>query len=478
MFAKLSLDQMKILIPFFFIILFLIGQIAVPGCANMIPPEGGLRDTLPPKLLKATPADSSRNFNDNRLNFVFDEFVDLNNVQQNLLISPIPKVFPVVEYKLRTITVKLKDSLEANTTYTFNFANAIKDVNEGNLLKDLVYVFSTGPSLDSLTISGNVILAENGKIDTTLVVILHKNGADSAVQREKPRYATRLNSTGGFTFKNLPPGKFFIYALKDEGGSYLYQPGKQLFAFADSAVIAGSSKPVTLYAYSEAEPTLPQQQPARNNNRTSGNVENRLRPVPNTLSGPLDLFENFKLSFEQPLKTLDTSLVKLTADTMFTPVTGQHITLDSTKKKIIISNKWKENTRYNVILDKNFAEDTSGNKLLKTDTLVFITKKLSDYGSLKLRFRNLDLSTNPVLLIMQGENIIKSVSLTGPEVSIPLMNAGSYELRILQDRNKNGKWDPGDFFGKHLQPEIVKPVTSRPNITIKANWDNDFDIQL
>src|SRR4051812_43805798 len=118
-----------------FISIILISAICGPGCANMIPPEGGLRDTLPPKLLKATPADSSRNFNDDRLNFVFDEFVDLNNVQQNLLISPIPKVFPVVEYKLRTITVKL-DSLEPNTTYTFNFANAIKDVNEGNLLKD------------------------------------------------------------------------------------------------------------------------------------------------------------------------------------------------------------------------------------------------------------------------------------------------------------------------------------------------------
>ena len=83
-----------------------------------------------------------------------------------------------------------------------------------------------------------------------------------------------------------------------------------------------------------------------------------------------------------------------------------------------------------------------------------------------------------MLLFVQNENIIRSEPLNGADISFPLFLPGDYELRILYDRNKNGKWDPGQFFGKHLQPEIVSPITSRPRVTIKANWQNEFDIQL
>ena len=445
----------------------------LPGCANMLPPEGGLRDTLPPLLVKATPAYSATNFKGQRLVFVFDEFVDVNNVQQNLLITPLPQAFPDVNNKLRTITVKFRDTLEANTTYTLNFTNAIKDINEGNTVKNLTYVFSTGPALDSLTLRGKVILAETGKIDSTLIVILHKNPKDSVVVSEKPRYVTGLNATGEFSFKNLPAGKFYIYALKNEGGSYRYQSAKQLFAFADSGVTAGSSTPITLYAYAEADKPII----TINTNPTKRvrNEVERLRPVPNTLTGSLDLYDDFTLSFDQPLKDLDTSLVQLTADTVFTPIKGYRILLDSLRKKISIRYNWQQDTKYNLILDKNFAADTLGRKLLKTDTIVFKTKKLSDYGSLRIRFKNLDLSKNPVLQILQNDNIVKSVVLTGNIADIPLINPATYELRILYDRNKNGKWDPGEFFGKHLQPEIAKPIGR--TVTVKVNWDNEFDIE-
>src|ERR1051325_9968886 len=97
----------------------------LPGCANILPPEGGFRDSLPPELLKATPADSSKNFKGNTITMTFDEFIQLDNYVQNLIISPMPKNFPGVESRLRTLTVKFKDSLEPNTTYTLNFGNTI-----------------------------------------------------------------------------------------------------------------------------------------------------------------------------------------------------------------------------------------------------------------------------------------------------------------------------------------------------------------
>src|SRR5204863_1873126 len=130
---------------------------------------------------------------------------------------------------------------------------------------------------------------------------------------------------------------------------------------------------------------------------------------------------------------------------------------------------WKENTLYHVILEKNFAVDTLARGLLKADTITFKTKKLSDYGSLKIRFKNLDQSINPVLLFVQNDQVAKSIPLTSAALNEPIFPPGEYQLRVLHDRNKNGKWDTGQFFGQHLQPEIVKPVTSRARLTVKPN---------
>src|SRR5215212_6799365 len=180
------------------------------GCANIIPPEGGPKDTLPPVLVSATPHDSTRNFNSHRIVLQFDEYIDLQDVQNNLLFTPTFETNPIIEAKLRTITVRLKDSLDKNTTYTFDFGNAIQDINESNVLRNFVYRFSTGPYIDSLTLRGHVVLAETGKVDTTLTVILHNTLDDSAVVKNRPRYVARVNSNGNFTFHNLPADTFAI----------------------------------------------------------------------------------------------------------------------------------------------------------------------------------------------------------------------------------------------------------------------------
>ena len=125
----------------FLLIILSISKITVltSGCANIIPPAGGPKDSLPPVLEKANPGDSTRNFTGNKITFSFNEFVELQNAQQSLIISPVPKTFPVVEYKLNTVTVKMKDTLENNTTYSLNFGDAIKDFTEGQkILSGLV----------------------------------------------------------------------------------------------------------------------------------------------------------------------------------------------------------------------------------------------------------------------------------------------------------------------------------------------------
>src|SRR5204863_9514315 len=171
----------------------------------------------------------------------------LNNLQDNLIVSPVPDIQTIVEEQLRTITVRIKDTLQPNTTYSLNFGRAIRDIKEGNELKNFTYVFTTGNYFDSLQLAGKVILAETGKADSTLIVMLHKNLDDSAVAKDRPRYFTRLDNKGNFQFKNLPAGRFAIYALKDEGGMKKYSSKKQLFAFADQPMnITRSNPPVTL----------------------------------------------------------------------------------------------------------------------------------------------------------------------------------------------------------------------------------------
>ena len=134
------------------ILINVISVISGPGCANIIPPDGGFKDSIPPLLLKASPPDSSSNFSEKKITLTFDEYIQLQNPNQELIMSPVPKEEPAIESKLRTLTIRLKDSLEANTTYTLNFGNAIRDINEGNIARNFTYIFSTGRTFDSLTL--------------------------------------------------------------------------------------------------------------------------------------------------------------------------------------------------------------------------------------------------------------------------------------------------------------------------------------
>lgn len=468
---------MKRILLFSFLVL-LVSQITVlnSGCANIIPPQGGPKDSIPPQLIKATPGDSARNFTGNKISFSFNEFIDVQNVQENLRLSPVPKINPIIEFKLNTMTVKLKDSLDANTTYTLNFREAIKDFTEGNILKGFTYVFSTGPYLDSMEVTGKVIMAETGKADSTLIVMLHTSADDSVVVKDKPRYVTQLDNKGNFVFKNLPAKTFYLYALKDEGGTYRYYSDKTIFAFASKPINTQlKNDSITLYAYAAQPAQQSATAPATGKNKPD--KDTRLKYQTSLTGDQLDLLSNFSMTFDTPLKTFNSSKIKLTSDTTFIPVTGYKFEKDSLNKKIQLVNAWKENTVYNLIMEKDFAEDSFGKKLLKTDTLTFKTKKLADYGSLKLRFRNLDTTKHPVLFFVLNDGVVKThVFGNSTDFSQAIFLPGEYELRILFDENKNGKWDPGEFFGKHKQPEIVKPLERK--ITVKAGGQNEFDLSL
>ena len=447
------------------------------GCANIIPPTGGPRDSLPPLLTGVTPKDSSENFNAKKVTFYFNEFVVVDNVQENLLVSPVPKQEPLVEYKLKTVTIKIKDTLEENTTYTYDFGNAIRDNNEGNILKNFTYVFSTGTHIDSLDLSGRVLIAQTGMPDSTLIVMLHRKGDDSAVIKEKPRFIAKLDSAGRFHFRHLPAGEFYLYALKDEGGQKKYLTRKQQFAFADKPVNTAADNPgIILYAYLEKDddkrppPPKPVVKPDKEKEK-----DKRLKFVLNLESNQQDILGQLVFTFNDPLKNFDSAKVQFT-DEAFTPVSNYRLEKDTTNKKLTLFYKWPENTAFNLIVDKDFAEDSSGRKIPRTDTLRFRTMKESDYGTVNIRFNNLDLTKKPVLQLLQQDVVKDSARLTARDFKIKLMKPGEYDIRVLLDENGNGTWDTGEFFGKRRQPEKVIAVKRKLNV--KANWDNDNTIDL
>lgn len=463
---------------FFFIVLAvaLIGSvIGGTGCANIIPPAGGPRDSLPPALLNAAPRDSQVNFRGNRIVMEFDEYIDAQNTQ-SVLMTPFPLNPPRIEAKLRTLTITLKDTLEPNTTYTINFGEAIKDVNEGNVLRNFDYTFSTGPALDSLTFRGNFVVAETGRIDTNMVAVLYRNLDDSAIIKDRPRYLARLDRNGAFQFNNLPPGSFALYGFGDVN-SRSYPGPNQLFAFADSPIVVRSgATPVTLYAFRATTTTAPAMPGGTTpGGRIRGGAENRLTFSTNISNNTLDQLGNLELTFEQPLRTFDSTGLRLTQDSLFTPVAAR-ASLDTSRRRVTVATTWKEGTQYQLILDPRFAEDSSGRKLTRADTVSFTLRPTAEYGSVNIRLRNLDLGQKPVLQFVLNGAVVQSVPIPSGTFSQALFLPGDYELRILYDRNGNGKWDPGQFFGVKRQPELVKPIDRRVNV--KPNWDNEFEIAL
>lgn len=466
----------SIFIPVFSLLILMSIWSSQSGCANASPPVGGPRDSLPPVLMAARPANISTNFTGKKIILQFNEYVQLQDVTKNLLVTPTPKINPTVEGRLRTVTITLKDTLEPNTTYTIDFGDAIRDVNESNPMRNFSYTFSTGAYIDSLTLSGKVILAENGKTDSTLVAMLYTNGDDSTAYKERARYVTRLDKEGRFQFRNLPDQTFYLYVLKDESGLRRYLNRTQLFGFASKPVKPSSSPEAgTIYAYAEKEP--PKKTTATR--ATAGRnavADKRLRLESNLQSGEQDLLKNLEFSFKSaPLKFLDSSKVQF-VDENKQPIRNYTFQLDSTRTRITLKHEWKENSLYYLIVDKEFAEDTAGRKPVKNDTLMFRTRKESSYGLIRLRFPNLDLTKNPVLLFVQNDEIVYSHVFTTKAFTAKLFQPGEYELRVLYDTNKNKQWDPGNFFGERRQPEIVVPVNRK--LTVKANWDNEVDINL
>ena len=207
------------------------------SCANRgIGPQGGPKDTIPPRMVKEQPLNQSVNFHGKKIEITFNEYLQLDNIQQNLLVSPPQQVSPIVKAIGKKVTVEMQEDLIDSTTYTLDFGNAICDYTEKNPMRGYVFAFSTGDRIDSMEVYGRVANAEDLNPVSGLMVGLQANLHDSAFSTLPFTRVARSDSLGEFGIQNLRNGVYRLYALQDQSRDFLYQPGEGL-AFSDSLVI-------------------------------------------------------------------------------------------------------------------------------------------------------------------------------------------------------------------------------------------------
>lgn len=213
------------------------------NCANRGTPTGGEKDIVPPEITRSSPENYSTNFKGSEIKIYFDEYIKIKNVQKQLIISPpmdpAPDITPMGSAS-KYITIKINDTLKANTTYAFNFGLSIVDNNEENPYSYFKYVLSTGSYIDSLSVRGAIIDAEKREPEKFVSVMLYEVDStytDSTVFKIKPIYVTNtLDSVSTFSIDNIKAGKYRLVALKDENSNYTYQQKSDKIGFYDKEI--------------------------------------------------------------------------------------------------------------------------------------------------------------------------------------------------------------------------------------------------
>lgn len=584
--------------------LFLSLVLLISACAKISSPSGGLRDRQPPVVVKSTPGNGSVNFKGKKIVITFDEYVVLDNINEKLMVSPPLKKKPRVLIRGKNLDIEFDEELKDSTTYTFYFQDAIKDLNEGNIMDNYQFVFSTGKVIDSLSVTGNVYNALNLEAPEKTLVLLYRELVDSAVRKHFPEYISRVEADGYFRINNVREGIYRLYALKDVDNSKNYNLNDEEFAFFNTPVNITHEKnyikPVkdtlltkkTVSKVKETQTTekptttLPEPKirtgeyqlilftaPKKNHYLTSSSREQKYL-LTYTLSLPPDsmkfgfsipdsgdnsyfieenankdtvkvwltdstLFSKPQLStiikypftdslnrilYKQdtviqrytvpraprvaklkkpalPVETNITSgllkpglMIVLKAQTPFNKPDTSRIRLyelkDSTKQKISYqlfkdsANLCKYYLTANLLPGKKYfflanrgSISNIYNDYSDSIGIKFSVRDKESYNQLTLNIKNYE-GDRIIQLLTPAESILSEVFLKKDgKLVFPLLDAGTYRIRVIYDLNGNRKWDTGNFdSGK--QPEPVSYYFQ--NLEIKSGWspEQDWDIGI
>lgn len=204
------------------------------ACASIGSPDGGIYDEIPPKVIACSPADRSTGIVGKKMQIRFNEFIKLENANEKVIVSP-PQIEPAnIRADGKSVKITLYDTLQANTTYTIDFSDAIVDNNEGNPMGHYTYSFSTGDVIDTMEVSGAVLNAADMEPIKGILVGLYPIDSlfNDSVMRQRPfTRVSRTNGSGRFSIKGVKPGKYRAFALEDKDGNFLFSQKSERIAF-------------------------------------------------------------------------------------------------------------------------------------------------------------------------------------------------------------------------------------------------------
>ncbi|MEP7322740.1 MAG: Ig-like domain-containing protein [Saprospiraceae bacterium] len=512
-------------------------------CANIGQPDGGVRDLDPPIMDSAESTKGlQRNFHPDQtkapISLIFNEWIKLDDAFKQVIVSPPLQYPPKIELKGKGIKVNLdpREVLLPQTTYTINFGKSIKDLTEGNIVKDLRFVFSTGDIIDTGKISGKVYDALTGEPKEELLVMLYTSNEDTMVFKKKPIYFNRTDKGGVFNIQNIKDTTYKIAVLEDANSNYIYDQDKELFGFLTRRVNAGEDSTTInipfyksyirpkILSYSTDVPGIVklvtnitlEDLKTRILNDSLGKVQSFLMLSKDSLHVyylPVSA-QGWDLEISDKNKVFDTIAInkfkKLSIDSFkptlvmrsqqslapggykemeFNHPTGMTDTVrmtfidDTTKTNIPIHIKpgtatnileiycpCEEAHTYTYTFLPGAIKDYAGNSLKDTIRLKLKGLTSEETGVLILDITELDSTKDYTISLMENNKPVRINNHTGTSafhVEYRYLAPGSYDVQILEDLNKNSRWDGGDYLNK-IQPE---KIFLQKNYSVRANWE-------
>ena len=512
-------------------------------CAKRGRPSGGIKDSIPPVLIKSLPNNLSTKFKGNEFSLMFDEFVQLKDVGEQLVISPPLKYPVVIKPTLRatkSLEVRINDTLYDNTTYTFNFGQSIVDFNEGNPAINFNYTFSTGAYIDSLSFSGIIEDAFLNKPDNFVSVMLYSADStynDSIIYKQPPRYITNtLDSLTTFTLNYLNEGKYHIVALKDENKNNRFDPLFEKIGFLTEPIQVPSEQKPRLKLFREIAPARVLSAKLESPNKILFGYQGLIEDLDITLETPID--DEFKYLYQKiPQKdsvyfwfnnskiegltftarhqekgvrdTFQIKTRKMVPDSLVlslqdrrnippreplmihssTPIMGVNKaniqildkdtllvnfnpSLDTLNHALKLDFPIEPNQNYRIQLFPGAITDLMNNS---NDSIQFrlSTENIEAFGTAHILVeQNINSDQIIVELLDKEQNPVRSmVGDRTKKFTFDFMDPGTYYLRIIGDKNRNGQWDTGSFLKKLLPEEVFFYPEA---LQIRSNWEVEY----
>ena len=508
------------------------------SCASTGNPSGGPKDKEPPKIMdeKSTP-NLQTNFAKQDIELNFDEFINLKNPQQQIVVSP-PLIYPLqFDHRGKRVRIKFHEDevLKEDVTYSISFGDAVEDFRENNTLENLKFVFSTGDVLDSLSFSGSVLDAYTREPAKDILVMLYDTlYRDSIPYQDRPYYFAKTDEEGKFKIENMKGDTFRIFALGDVNLNYIYDQDAELIGFTDSLYIISDSirssikmevftgqttpsifdinknefgvvrlefdQPPMDVEYTLTDTLMNVYSQVKNDSLllwydqpndtlfTFYVLEDTININTKTLkkgnAGPLTNLEanaklssgimsrdSLKFTFNHPLTTIDTSLIKLyyTNDTLEQALVGWDADkIDNDPFGMYITYQWKERDTISVSIDSASVLDIYENTI-DSFGLTFKIEEAEKRGIIQFELTEIKDSLDYVVEIRMSDKLIKKIVMTSENniVVLPGLKAGKYKATIIEDVNKNRRWDAGNYL-EHRQSEVIRTVDIEE---LRENWE-------